>query len=172
MTIGHKISEAEQYSSAWKCRVNASPFSLNETMAYGVMQLAIDAKRYCVPLYGSSVKAGFPSPAEDYAENTLDLNQYLIKHPAATFFVRASGHSMINAGIHDKDLLIVDRSLEPVSGKVVIAVVNGEFTVKRFQKTTNGGVLIAENPDFPPICLSKNDHVHIWGVVIHVIHSL
>lgn len=124
-----------------------------------------------IPFYSSMVKAGFPSPAEDYAESALDLNQYLIKHPSATFFVRASGNSMIGAGIFDKDLLIVDRSLEPVSGKVVIAAVNGELTVKRFQKTSNGGLLISANPDYPPIRLSDSDNVHIWGVVIHVVHS-
>ena len=125
-----------------------------------------------LPFYGSSVKAGFPSPAEDYAEDALDLNQYLIKHPSATFFVRASGNSMIGAGIFDKDLLIVDRSLEPVSGKVVIAAINGELTVKRFQKTSNGGLLISENPDYPPIRLSESDRVHIWGVVTNVIHNV
>lgn len=124
-----------------------------------------------LPFYGSGVKAGFPSPAEDYAESALDLNQYLIQRPAATFFVRASGSSMIGAGIFDKDLLIVDRSVEPASGKIVIAAVNGELTVKRFQKTSNGGLLLAANPDYPPMRLSDSDHVHIWGVVVHVVHT-
>jgi DNA polymerase V len=132
----------------------------------------VKAKAYALPLYASSVKAGFPSPAEDYAETTLDLNQHLIAHPHATFFVRASGHSMIQAGIFDQDLLIVDRSLEPTNGKIVIAVINGELTVKRFKKTAEGYFLAAENPEFPDIAISASDTVHIWGVVCHVIHSV
>lgn len=171
MTVGGKILGAERPKRLGKFRVKTKPLHAPETRVDDVIKY-VEAKESGLPFYGSSVKAGFPSPAEDYAESTLDLNQHLISHPAATFFVRASGNSMINAGIHDKDLLIVDRSLEPVSGKVVIAAINGELTVKRFQKTTNGGVLIAENPDYPPILLSTSDHVHIWGVVIHVIHSL
>ncbi len=147
------------------------PMRVPETLVDEVIKF-VHAKGYALPYYGSFVKAGFPSPAEDYAECQLDLNEHLIAHPAATFFVRASGNSMINVGIHDKDLLIVDRSLDPVGGKIVIAAINGELTVKRFQKTTNGAVLMAENPDYPPIVLSRSDHVHIWGVVIHVVHSL
>lgn len=85
----------------------------------------------CCPLFMSSVEAGFPSPAEDYIEGRLDLNKHLIKHPAATFFVRVSGNSMINAGIYPGDILIVDRSLEAADKKIVIAVVDGELTVKR-----------------------------------------
>src|SRR4030042_6039051 len=84
-----------------------------------------------LPLYISRIKAGFPSPADDYIEKELDLNEYLIKHPAATFFVRVEGNSMIDAGIHSGDILIVDKSLEAKNNKIVIAVVNGELTVKR-----------------------------------------
>ena len=80
------------------------------------------------------MRAGFPSPADDYIETMLDLNEYLIKHPAATFFVKASGESMVNAGIHSGDILIVDRSLEAVHGKIVIAALNGELTVKRLSR--------------------------------------
>ncbi|MGB6976326.1 MAG: translesion error-prone DNA polymerase V autoproteolytic subunit [Gammaproteobacteria bacterium] len=125
-----------------------------------------------LPLYGCKVAAGFPSPADDHLEGTLDLNEYLIHHPAATFFVRAKGHSMVNAGIHDNDILIVDRSLEPSSGRIVIAVINGELTVKRLIKKRNDALLLSENPDYPPLTLTPEADITLWGVVIHVIHPV
>lgn len=125
-----------------------------------------------IPLYGSSVRAGFPSPADDYIEDHLNLNDYLIKHPEATFFVRASGESMINAGIHSGDLLVVDRSLEAVHGKVVIAAVNGELTVKRLWQMHGKLKLLAENSQFAPIEVHEGQDVVIWGVVTTVIHSV
>ena len=124
------------------------------------------------PLYASSVKAGFPSPAEDYAEQHLDLNTHLIAHPAATFFLRVSGDSMMNAGIFNGDLLIVDRSLEPTPGKIVIAAVNGELTVKRLQKTGKRIFLVAENEAYSPIKLTDSDQIQLWGVVTHNVHAL
>jgi len=132
----------------------------------------IDQGQQGIPLYASSVKAGFPSPAEDYAEQHLDLNSHLIQHPAATFFLRVSGDSMVNAGIFNGDLLIVDRSLEPIHGKIVIAAVNGELTVKRLQKTPEGIFLVAENSDYPPIALSATDQIQLWGVVTYAIHAV
>lgn len=125
-----------------------------------------------IPLYGCSVRAGFPSPADDYIEDHLNLNDYLIKHPEATFFVRALGESMINAGIHSGDLLIVDRSIEAVHGKVVIAAVNGELTVKRLWQMHGKLKLLAENDSFPPIEVHEGQDVVIWGVVINVIHAV
>lgn len=136
-----------------------------------VQEFVAHGKQTC-PLYASSVKAGFPSPAEDYAEQHLDLNTHLIAHPAATFFLRVSGDSMINAGIFNGDMLIVDRSLEPSNGKIVIAAVNGELTVKRLSKTKAGIFLVAENNHYPPIELTESDHIQIWGVVLYTIHAL
>tara|TARA_Y100000588_G_C14223046_1_gene911910 strand:+ start:198 stop:725 length:528 start_codon:yes stop_codon:yes gene_type:complete len=127
---------------------------------------------YALPLYGSVVKAGFPSPADDYVETKLDLNSHLIKHPAATFFVRASGESMINAGIHTGDILIVDRSLEATHNKIVIAAIDGELTVKRLSKMGHQIQLLAENDDFPPIDITEDQDLVIWGVVTHVIHQM
>jgi DNA polymerase V len=103
---------------------------------------------------------------------TLILNELLIKHPAATFFVRVSGCSMIKAGIHHNDILVVDRSLEPVSGKIVIASINGELAVKRLYK--NGAMiqLVAENDGYPPINICEGMELHIWGVVTSVIHNV
>jgi len=124
------------------------------------------------PLFMVPVAAGFPSPAEDYIEGRLDLNKHLIKHPAATFFVRATGESMINAGIFPGDILIVDRSLEPTDKKVVIAVVNGELTVKRFRKIDGRAVLMPENKNYHKIEFTDGMDCEIWGVVVHVVHSL
>ncbi len=124
-----------------------------------------------IPLYISRVSAGFPSPADDFLEKNLDLNTYLIKHPTATFFVRVQGDSMINGGIRSGDILIVDRSLEKTNNKIVIALINGEFTVKRIKKNGDKVWLMAENPRYRPIEINSNMEFEIWGVVTHVIHS-
>lgn len=124
------------------------------------------------PYLLSSVEAGFPSPAEDYVEGRLDLNQHLIKHPAATFFVRVSGDSMINAGIYPGDILIVDRSLEAADKKIVIAVIDGELTVKRLRYRKNHIFLEPENDLYLPIAITKEMAFDIWGVVTNVIHKV
>lgn len=125
-----------------------------------------------LPLYSTRVPAGFPSPADDYIEAKLDLNEHLIKHPAATFFVRVEGNSMIGAGIHENDILIVDRSLKPTDGKVVIAVINGELTVKRLKLAQDKIFLIPENDFFTPIEINEEMDFTIWGVVTSVIHHV
>ncbi len=124
------------------------------------------------PLFMVPVAAGFPSPAEDYIEGKLDLNKHLIKHPAATFFVRVAGDSMIDAGIHPGDILIVDRSLEPADKKVVIAVIDGELTVKRIRMSRGRIYLMPENEKYRPIEIEKEMKFDIWGVVTNVIHPL
>ena len=123
-------------------------------------------------MYQCAGAAGFPSPAESEVDERLDLNDFLIKHPAATFFVRATGVSMINAGIHHNDLLIVDRSLEPAPGKIVIAVINGELTVKRLHRDGTKIQLIAENDAYLPIDITEDQDFRVWGVVTNVIHSV
>ncbi|MDD5089368.1 MAG: translesion error-prone DNA polymerase V autoproteolytic subunit [Candidatus Wallbacteria bacterium] len=124
-----------------------------------------------LPLFSDGIAAGFPSPADDYIERKLDLNEYLIRHPAATFFVRVEGESMINAGIHPGDILIVDRALEPGDNKIVVALLEGEFTVKRLRKTCSGLFLLAENPAYAPIEIQQGANFEIWGVVAFVIHQ-
>ena len=124
------------------------------------------------PLFLCHVAAGFPSPADDYIEGPLDLNEHVIKHPSATYFVRASGDSMNGAGIFNGDLLIVDRSLEPIHGKVVIAEVDGQLTVKRLSKLKDRFSLQSENASYPPIELQEGNEVVVWGVVTHVLHNL
>ncbi|MEC7831122.1 MAG: translesion error-prone DNA polymerase V autoproteolytic subunit [Pseudomonadota bacterium] len=125
-----------------------------------------------LPLYSSKVPAGFPSPADDHMEGKLDLNTYLVKHPTATFFVKASGDSMVGAGIHDGDILVVDRSLEPRKGQVVIAAIDGQLTVKRLKRKGPKIFLAPENKKFRPIELNENNDVKIWGVVTSVIHKV
>ena len=124
------------------------------------------------PLVQAYVPAGFPSPADDYLERKLDLNDYLVRHPAATFFVRVSGDSMTGAGIHSGDLLVVDRSLEPRNNSVVIAGVDGELTVKRMRKRGGEIHLVPDNGDYRPIEVGEETSLEIWGVVTAVIHRL
>ena len=118
------------------------------------------------------VPAGFPSPAGDYEEQRLDLNSYLVSNPAATFFVRVAGDSMIGAGIHHGDLLVVDRSLEPRDKSVVIAVLNGELTVKRIRLRCGKIILEPENPDYASQEITADAAFEVWGVVTSVIHKL
>jgi len=125
-----------------------------------------------LPLFSCSVAAGFPSPADDHLEGSLDLNDHLIKHPSATFFVRVSGDSMIKAGIHHDDILVVDRSLEPRHGKIVIAAVEGQLTVKRLNRDKGKTMLMPENDDYPPIVIDDDNDMTIWGVVTNVIHPV
>ncbi len=119
----------------------------------------------------SSVQAGFPSPADDFVEKELDLNALVVKKPAATFYVKVEGESMINAGICSGDLLVVDRSLEPKSGQIVVAVVNGEFTVKRLEVSVKGCFLVPENSKYPVLRVDGENECQIWGVVTYVIHK-
>jgi DNA polymerase V len=116
--------------------------------------------------------AGFPSPADDYIEGRLDLSRHLIKHPAATFFVRISGDSMIDAGIHTGDLLVVNRSLEAVDGNVVVAALDGELTVKRLYKRDKVLRLVPANKNYQLIEIQAQQSFEIWGVVTNVIHAL
>jgi DNA polymerase V len=128
--------------------------------------------KWARPLFLASVSAGFPSPAEDYIEGRLDLNRHLIKHPAATFFVRVAGDSMIGAGIHHGDILVVDRALEPQDSNVVIAIIDGELTVKRISHRHGKLFLVPDNQAYAPLEILEEMEFEIWGVVTSVIHSL
>ena len=129
-------------------------------------------KQLKIPLFLAKIPAGFPSPADDYLDKNLDLNEYLIKKPSATFCVRVEGNSMLKAGIHDGDILIVDRSLEPGDKKIVIAVVNGDLTVKRIRKVKGKVFLEPESDEFKPIELSEATDCKVWGVVTYAIHKV
>ena len=132
---------------------------------------SIQKKQILTPIFLDSVSAGFPSPATDYMENKLDLNEYLIKHPAATFIVKAKGSSMIDAGILSNDLLIIDRSITPKSNDIVIASIFGDLTVKKLQKKENSLFLLSANSDYPCIQVKEEMECFIWGVVTYIIHE-
>ena len=123
------------------------------------------------PVFLDNISAGFPSPATDYMENKLDLNEYLIKHPAATFIVKASGSSMIEADIYSGDLLIVVRSLTPRNNNIVIASIFGDLTVKKIKKKNNLFFLVSANEDYPSIEVKEEMECFIWGVVTYIIHE-
>lgn len=128
--------------------------------------------RLRIPFFLEHVSAGFPSPAEDYVEKTLDLNELCIKHPAATFFVRVEGESMIEAGIFPGDVLVVDRSLEATHGDIIIASLESEMTVKQLHLTPPPVRLLPRNQAYQPIVIEDAMTLEVFGVVTNVIRSL
>ena len=127
--------------------------------------------RLDLPLAGTAIAAGFPSPAEEYVEIALDLNKELIKHPAATFYARVKGDSMVDAGIHDGDLLVIDKALEPKEGAIAVCYLDGEFTVKRLAVQEEGVYLMPANAEFKPIRITEENEFLVWGIVAYVIHK-
>jgi len=125
-----------------------------------------------LPLSMSEVMAGFPSPADDFLESSLDLNDYLVSNPPSTFLVRVSGESMLGCGIFPGDILVVDRSLNAEHGKIIVAVLDGEMTVKRLVKEAKGWFLQAENRRFRSIRIGEKSELTVWGVVVAVIRKL
>ena len=143
----------------------------NKQESYTIL-LPEQASSKTVDFYLQNVPAGFPSPAEDFLEKRLDLNDYLIKNSSATFLVKVEGSSMIGAGIHNGDVLVVDRSIEPENNKIVLGVLNGEFTVKRLLKKGAEVFLMPENEAFQPIKLNTEMNFQVWGVVTFVLHKV
>lgn len=125
-----------------------------------------------LPLVDAFINAGFPSPADDYLNTKLDLNQLLIQNPSSTFFARVRGDSMVDVGIHDGDILIIDKSLEPRQNSVLVCFIDGEFTVKKIRKVNGDYYLMPENNDFAPIRVDKESDFRLWGVVTFCIHKL
>ncbi len=136
------------------------------------IKLAENPTTFKVPLFAHAIRAGFPSPADDYVADTLDLNDHLMPRKEASFLLRAKGDSMVGVGIHDGDILVVDRSLTAADGKVVIATLDGQFTVKTLEKKQGRIRLLPANSDFEPIEIKDEQELQIWGVVTRVIHSL
>jgi DNA polymerase V len=130
------------------------------------------SKRKGAALYYVPISAGFPSPAEDYVQEQLDLHKLVVRNPPATFFLKVKGNSMVGAGIHDGDLLVVDRSKSPVSGKIVIAAWEGELTVKRLKIKNKRAYLVPDNPDYPEFDITDSEETVIWGVVTYVVHKV
>ena len=134
---------------------------------------ALDPSPLPLPLLGRLVPAGFPSPADDYLDGEIDLGRYLIERPAATFFLRVSGHSMTGAGILDGDLVVVDRSVTPAPGHVVVAVCHGDMTIKRLRRLKDGRfMLVAENPGYPSVTVGDEHPAEIWGVVVGCVRKM
>ena len=136
-----------------------------------LLPIAADAPRQLIPVMSHRVPAGFPSPADDYVQDRVDLNEHLILHRDASFILRVSGWSMIGAGIHDGDEIIVDRAIDPQDGHVVVAVIDNELTVKRLRKSGKAIRLAAENPEYPDIEFVDGEELTIWGVVTRVLHK-
>lgn len=137
----------------------------------GPADAAADGRATC-PLYLSPVNAGWPSAAEDYIDGQINLHELIVRNPASTFFLHASGDSMIGVGIHDGDLLVVDRSLEASHNRVVIAALDGELLVKKLCRRDGRVFLQSANPDYPEFDITEREYAHIWGVVSHVLHKL
>ncbi|MBS7532310.1 translesion error-prone DNA polymerase V autoproteolytic subunit [Ancylobacter sonchi] len=129
-------------------------------------------KQAAVPLVGSNAACGFPSPADDHLDRPLDFNELLIENPASTFAVRIAGESMISAGLFPGDIAIVDRSRRPTNGSIVLALLDGEFTIKRYRMRSGGVLLQAENPAFADILVSEEANFEVWGVVTRSIRML
>lgn len=125
-----------------------------------------------IPFIPDGVSAGFPSPAADFLENNIDLNKELSENPLATFYIKVKGNSMIDAGINDKDVLVVDRSLEPQNNKIAICYIDGEFTVKRILLEKNCLYLMPENENYSPIKVTEENELIIWGIVTYVIKKM
>lgn len=123
-----------------------------------------------LPFY-HSVSAGFPSPADDFLEERLSLDEYMIRNPSSTFFVRVDGHSMTGAGMYDGDIIVVDRSIKAKPNQIIVAILNGEFTVKRLIKKHPHYLLRAEHPDYPDIFITKECDFMVWGVVTYTVHK-
>lgn len=146
--------------------------TIQRSEAQDVRTLGQALTELSLPLFASRVPAGAPVPADDLREADIDLNAHLVRHPASTFMVTVRGDSMRDAAIHDGDLLLVDNAIEARNGKIVVAVVNGELTVKRLEKTADSVRLLPENPDYQPIEVPEDASFFIWGVVTQVIHRV
>lgn len=140
--------------------------STSESTLPRLQRAKLDPSVCILPLLQYRIPAGFPSPAEGYAEKGLDINDYLVRNKASTYFFRVVGDSMVGARIHDGDMLVVDRSIKPKHGHIVLAVINNEYTVKRLYAGNGVIELHAENPAYPSIRLRENDELQVWGVVV------
>ncbi|WP_276497903.1 LexA family protein [Pontibacter litorisediminis] len=124
-----------------------------------------------LPLFASYVSAGFPSPADDYLEGRIDLGKYLVQNPTSTFMMRVKGNSMVDANIHDGDILVIDKSLKASDGVPVVCFLDGEFTVKTFKKEGNKAYLMPANPAYTPIEVTEEMDMRVWGVVVWILHK-
>ncbi len=167
-----QLSMLKNHLAQYRHSSGAPRLKRGEVITLELHRIQRDTRLRSIPLIPSSVPAGFPSPADDYFHGSIDLNEHLIHRRESTFILRVSGWSMLQAGIHDGDELIVDRSLEPQNGHIVIAVVDNELTCKRLLKSGHIIRLVSENPDYPEIIVDKAQEITIWGVVTRVLHKV
>ena len=155
-------------------QITTYPPTMKNNLKINSMIPAKKKKEIKTPLYLTNISAGFPSPCDDYIEKKLDLNEHLVKNPAATFFVRVEGDSMVDCSIQSGDTLIVDRSLEVKNGSIVVAMIDGEFTVKKIKKSAGAIYLLPQSKDFhyKPVKITSSMNFEVWGIVTNVIHSL
>lgn len=145
------------------------PIDQNKKLSFFLPEFESKLK---IPFVTEGVSAGFPSPAGDFMETNIDLNKELSENPLATFYIKVKGNSMIDAGINDKDVLVVDRSLEPKNNKIAICCIDGEFTVKRIKLEKDCLFLMPENKNYTPIKITEENQLIIWGIVTYVIKSV
>ena len=148
---------------------NPNQFLRNESIS--IFSLEIGSELF-LPVLSAGISAGFPSPAMDFMDVSIDLNQLMIKHPSATFFGRVQGSSMLDAGISDGDLLVIDRSLTPSNNKIAVCFIDGEFTIKRIQKEVDCCWLLPANEKYKPIKVTAENDFIVWGIVTHVIKKV
>ncbi len=170
-TRGGRRSGAGRPKGTGKYGEATVPVRVPVSLVHEVAEL-VELKGRGLPLYSSAVRAGLPTAADDHMESRLDLHDYVVRHPQATFFVRVQGDSMINAGIHEGDILVVDRSVEAREGSIVIAVLDGELTVKRLRRRDGGVQLVPENDRYPVINVGPEQEFRLWGVVTTVVHRV
>jgi DNA polymerase V len=145
------------------------PVNQNQKLSFFVPDFESEIR---IPYIKEGVSAGFPSPATDFMETNIDLNKELSENPLATFYIKVKGNSMIDAGINDKDVLVVDRSLEPQNNKIAICFIDGEFTVKRIKLEKDCLYLMPENSNYQPIKVIEENQLIIWGIVTYVIKNI
>jgi len=148
-----------------------NPLKLHSSPTLDIYSALTDTE-LALPIVTEGISAGFPSPALDFVNLTIDLNKHLVKHPSATFYGRVKGVSMKNAGIDNGDLLVIDKSLEPTNGKIAVCYIDGEFTLKRIKISTKEIWLIPENEEYSPLKVTEDNNFLIWGIVTHVIKDL
>ena len=171
MQHGGKRSGAGRPKGQGKYGTKTKAIRVPEELVDAVQDFSIHGG-YKIPFFSSVVEAGHPSVAEDHVEDRLDMNQLLIPNPSTTFCVTVSGLSMIEAGIYEGDRLLVDSSIQPTEGKIVIAALDGMLTVKRLGYIDGTPYLLPENANFEPIPILENSELHIWGVVTNIVRSL
>lgn len=147
-----------------------SPLKLHSSKQLEIYSAITDTE-LPLPVVSEGISAGFPSPALDFVDMTIDLNRHLVRNPMATFYGRVKGQSMKNVGIDDGDLLVIDKSIQPIDGKIAVCFIDGEFTLKRIKISNKEVLLIPENEEYQPIKVTEENNFLVWGIVTHVIKN-